>query len=161
MTLGTKRPAIAALAAVAFMGAAAQPERLARANSSTCRYAHGDITRYCGAATARLSVFPGIDFSSGSCTRRRSGGVQLLTIRIGAKSRLPGVTNDGLTLFTLQLTGPPTRPTSGLVLAYFRSKYWQGRSVSFHGGARVGTFLAQAVFPSRGQATGSYRCPAR
>ena len=161
MILGAARPAIAALAAAALIAAAARAERPAEANSSPCVPAHGVITRYCGAATARLSVFPGVLFSNGSCTRSRSGGVQLFTIRIGAKSRLPGVTNDGLMLFTLQLTGPPTHPTSGLVLAYSKRGYWQGRIVSFRGGARAGTFLAQAVFPSRGQATGSYRCSAR
>jgi len=158
MTLGAERPAIAALAAAALVAAAAQAGPPATANSSLCVYAYSDITRYCGAATARLSIFPGILFSSGSCTRRRSGGVQLLTIRIGAKSLALRLTNDGLTLFTLQLTGPLSHPTSGFVLAYFKSKYWQGRSVSFRGGARSGTFLAEAVFPSRGHATGSYRC---
>ena len=161
MILGTARPAIAALTAAALVAAAAQPGRLVSANSSPCVDAQGDITRYCGAATARLSVFPGAVFRRGSCTRRLSGRVQLLTIRLGAKSHLRSRTNDGLMLFTLQLTGPPTHPTSGLVLAYSNRGYWQGRIVSFRGGARAGTFLAQAVFPSRGQATGSYRCSAR
>jgi hypothetical protein len=158
MTLGTVRLAIGVPAAAALIAVTAQPEPLARATNSPCMHVHAGITRYCGPATARLSVFPGILFSGGSCMNRISGGVHLLTIRIGAKSLVPGLTNDGLILFTLQLTGPLAHPTSGLVLAYSRWKYWQGRSVSFRGDARVGTFLAEAVFPSRGQASGSFRC---
>jgi hypothetical protein len=157
MILGTVRLAMA-VPAVALIAVAPQAGPLAGATSSPCLYVHAGITRYCGPATARLSAFPQIVFSGGSCTTRMSGGVQLLTIRIGAKSPHPGLTNDGLAFFTLQLTGPLARSTSGLVLAYLRSKYWQGRTVSFRGSTRAGTFLAEAVFPSRGQASGSFRC---
>ena len=158
MILGTVRLAMAVPAVAALIAVAPQPEPPAGATSSPCLHVHAGITRYCGPATARLSAFPRIVFSGGSCTTRMSGGVQLLTIRIGAKSPLPGLTNDGLTFFTLQLTGPLAHPTSGLVLAYLRSKYWQGRTVSFRGTTRAGTFLAEGVFPSRGQASGSFRC---
>lgn len=158
MILGTVGLAVAGLAAAALIVADARPRPPAGTDSSPCLHVRAGITRYCGPATARLSTFPGMVVSGGFCTKRSSGGVQLLTIRIGAKSPVPGLTNGGLTLFTLQLTGPPTHPTSGLVLAFSRSKYWQGRTVSFRGDARAGTFLAKAVFPSRGQASGSFRC---
>lgn len=145
-------------AAAAFMAPGSRAESVAGVIGSACVHAYGDITRYCGPATARLSVFRGVVFSGGSCGTRSSGGVRLLTIRIGARSRVPSTTNDGLTLFTLQLSGPPTHPTSGLVVVYVRSRHWQGRTVSFRRGAHATTFLAQAVFPSKGRATGSYRC---
>jgi len=117
-----------------------------------------DVARYCGPATARLSAFPGVLFRNGSCAQRRTGGVPLLQVRIGTKSLVSSRTNAGLTLFTLQLTGPLSHPTSGVVLAYFKSSYWQGRIASFRGNARAGTFRAEGVFPSRGRATGSFGC---
>jgi len=123
-----------------------------------CMRARGDATSYCGPATARLSAFPGVLFRNGSCTQRRTGGVALLQVRLGTKSLVSSQTNAGLTLFTLQLTGPLTHPTSGVVLVYFKSSYWQGRSASYRGNARAGTFQAKGVFPSKGRANGSFRC---
>ncbi|MBA3375804.1 MAG: hypothetical protein H0U00_08340 [Actinobacteria bacterium] len=151
------RVAIAAiLLAAATM--AAGPSRPAAAKARLCVHSAGDVARYCGPAEARVSAFPGVLFRKGSCTQSRTGGVPLLQVHIGAKSLVSSRTNGGLTLFTLQLTGPLSHPTSGLVLAYFKSSYWQGRSTSFRGNARAGTFRAEGVFPSRGHATGSFRC---
>ena len=158
MILGTASLAVAVPVIAALIAVASQPGPLIGATDRPCMHVHGGITRYCGPATARLSVFPRILFRGGSCTKRMSGGVQLLTIRIGAKTPVPGLTNDSLMLFTLQMTGPLRHPTSGVVLAYLGSKYWQGRTVSFRGDTRVGSFLAEAVYPSRGHASGSFRC---
>ena len=38
-----------------------------------CMRASGDVARYCGPATARLSAFPGVLFRNGSCAQRRTG----------------------------------------------------------------------------------------
>ncbi len=149
-----------AIAAI-LLGAAtmaAGPSGPAAGKTRPCMGASGDVERYCGAATARLSAFPGVLFRNGACAQRRTSGVQQLQVRIGTKSLVSSRTNAGLTLFTLQVIGPPSHPTSGVVLAYFKSRYWQGRSASFRGNARAGTFSAEGVFPSRGRATGSFRC---
>ena len=147
-----------AIAAI-LLGAAtmaAGPSGPAAGKTRPCMRAAGHVARYCGPATARL--FPGVLFRNGSCAQRQTGGVPLLQVRIGTKSLVSSRTNAGLTLFTLQLTGPLSYPASGIVLAYFKSSYWQGRSASFRGNARAGTFRAEGVFPSRGRATGSFRC---
>ncbi len=113
-----------------------------------------DVAHYCGPATARLSVFPGVVFRSGSCTRKKVNDVQLLQIRIGSRSLDGSRTNDGLPLFSLGLSGS----RDGSVVAYYKSKRWFGRAVSFKGDAHGGTFVTQGVAGSRGRAAGRFRC---
>ena len=115
------------------------------------------VVRYCGPATGHLSVFPGVTFRNGTCKRQVVNGVPLLSLGIGARSR-NAATNNGLPYFGLTVSGPLSRPTGGGVIAYWRSKRWGGRGVSFKGGARSGTFVVRGINGSRGTATGSYRC---
>jgi hypothetical protein len=119
-----------------------------------CLRIGGDVAHYCGPATARLSVFPGVVFRSGSCARKTVDGVQLLQVRIGSRSLDGSRTNDGLALFSLGTSGS----RAGSVVAYSKSKRWFGRLVSFKGEAHGGTFRAQGVAGSRGRAAGTFRC---
>jgi hypothetical protein len=115
------------------------------------------IIRYCGPATARLSVFSGVTFRKGTCRRQKVNGVPLLTLGLGARSQ-NAATNSGLTYLGLTISGPPSRPTGGGVIAYYKSKRWGGRGVSFKGSASGGTFVLKGINGSRGRARGSFRC---
>jgi hypothetical protein len=152
------RTAVAIALLAAAVAAAAGLSRPVAAAKRPCMRVSGNVALYCGPATARLSAFPEVLFRSGSCARRRSGGVRLLEVRIGARSLGPSPANADLLLFSLQLTGPLSHPTSGVVLAYLDSKLWQGRTVWYVGDGKSGRFRASGVFPSRGQATGSFNC---
>ena len=114
----------------------------------------GNVAQYCGPATARLSVFPGVVFRRGSCRRKKVKGVQLLQVRIGSRSLDGSRTNNGLTLFSLGMSGS----RAGSVVAYYNSKRWFGRVVSFRRVRLGGTFVAQGVAGSRGRAIGRFRC---
>jgi hypothetical protein len=126
--------------------------------TAACVRISGKVARYCGSATGRLSVFPGVVFRNGFCARKSVGGVELLQVRIGMRSLDGSCTNGGLALFSLGISGRSSRPTGGSVVAYYRSGRWVGGGVSFRGDARGGTFAAQGVAGSRGRAIGSYRC---
>jgi hypothetical protein len=115
------------------------------------------IVRYCGPATARLSIFPGLTFKNGSCKRQTVNGAPLLSLGLGARSR-NAATNSGLAYFGLTISGPPSRPTGGGVIAYYKGKRWGGRGVSFKGSATGGTFVVSGINGSRGTAKGSFRC---
>ena len=111
-----------------------------------------------GPATARLSVFPDAFFRRGSCTRKRIAGVRLLQVRIGARSLDGSSTNGGLPYFSLGLAGAGSRPKSGNVVAYYRSRRWVGRVGSFKSDEDRGTFVAQGIGGSRGDAHARFRC---
>jgi len=123
-----------------------------------CVRVSGNIARYCGPASARLSVFAGAVFSHGFCARKRVDGVDLLQVRIGAKSLDGSRTNYGLPYFSLGIAGARSRPKSGNVFAYYRSKRWIGRLVSFRGDVHGGTLVTQGVAGSRGRAIATFRC---
>jgi hypothetical protein len=152
--------AAVAVAVAAIVGSLAfvRGTHSALVGASPCVRIGGSVARYCGPATARLSVFPGFVFRNGSCVRKKLDGVRLLQLRIGARSLDGSRTNDGLPLFSLGMTGSPSRPRAGSVVAYYRGKRWFGRGVSFKGDALGGTFVAQGVAGNRGPATGSFRC---
>jgi hypothetical protein len=126
----------------------------ALAGPNPCIRISGNVAHYCGPAAARLSIFPGVVFRGGSCTRKTVDGVQLLQIRIGARSLNGSPTNDGLALFSLGMSGS----RAGSIVAYHESRRWFGRKVSFRGDGNGGTFVAQGVAGSRGRATGRFRC---
>ncbi|MDX6510671.1 MAG: hypothetical protein QOE36_175 [Gaiellaceae bacterium] len=107
---------------------------------------------YCGPATARLSIFPGVTFRNGSC--RRSPG--LLSVGLGSRTQDVS-TNGGKAYLGLILSGSPSHATGG-VIVYSKSKRWAGRGVSFKGNARGGTFVVQGINGSHGTATGRFRC---
>ena len=44
------------------------------------------------------------------------------------------------------------------MIAYYKSKRWSGIGQSFNGTARGGPFVAKRTPPSRGTATGTFRC---
>jgi hypothetical protein len=48
--------------------------------------------------------------------------------------------------------------TGGGVIAYYKSKRWGGRGVSFKGTATSGTFVVKGINGSRGTARGSFHC---
>lgn len=120
------------------------------------RFAAG-VVRYCGPASARLSVFPGVVFKGGFCLRKLVGEVRLLQVRIGMKALDGSRFNDGLTYFSLGAAGSRSRPKSGNVIAYYRSRRWVGRVVSLEGDAG-GSFVTEGIGSSRGRATGQFRC---
>lgn len=113
---------------------------------------------YCGRATARLSVFPRVVFKSGSCTRKQVDHVRLLQVRIGARSMDGSQTNAGLPYFSLGIAGSRSKRASGNVIAYYRSRRWVGRVVSFKGDEGGGALVARGIARSRGRATASFRC---
>src|SRR5437588_6348924 len=81
------------------------------------------IVRYCGPATARLSVFSGVTFKNGTCKRQTVNGAPLLVLGLGARSQT-ATTNSGLTYFGLTISGPLSRPTGGGAVAYYKGKRW-------------------------------------
>jgi hypothetical protein len=136
----------------------------AAALASACRpTVTSAAIRYCGSATATLSIFKGITFRSGSCVVR-PGGSPSLSLKLGQRSlKNPfqtGGTNSGLPYFDLSVDGPLSSPVGGGVAVFWRGRHWYGRGVSFKGNARAGMFVVQGI-PQRGShgtATGSYRC---
>jgi hypothetical protein len=116
------------------------------------------VARYCGRASARLSVFPEARFKGGFCARKMVGGVALLQVRIGIKALDGSPANDGLPYFSLGSAGSRSHPESGNVIAFFRSRGWLGRLVSLRGDVGVRMFVAQGVAGSHGCASGRFRC---
>jgi hypothetical protein len=147
--------ALALLAGAAVSVAAAGPAAVTRA---LCKPAIvNKVVRYCGPATARLSVFSGVTFRNGTCKRQTVNGVPLLSLGLGSRSQ-NARTNSGLTYLGLTISGPPSRPTGGGVIAYYKSKRWGGRGVSFKGSATAGTFVIKGINGSSGTASGRFHC---
>jgi hypothetical protein len=160
------RPRMRPPRAAVAVGIAATMATLAPPSSShssvggaiRCIRTSRNVAYYCGRASARLSVFPNVLFKGGFCTRKRVTGIDLLQVRIGAKSLDSSRTNGGLPYFSLGVADPRSRPRSGNVIAYYRSKRWVGRVVSMKGGAEGGMFDAQGIADSHGAAGGRFRC---
>lgn len=155
-----KRFATLAAASVLLIGAAASvatagPAAVARL---LCKPTIAQtVVHYCGPATAQLSVFSGYTFRKGSCKRLTVNGASLLSLGIGSRTQ-NAKTNSGLPYFGLTISGPPSRPTGGGVIAYYKSKRWGGRGVSFRGTATSGTFVVKGINGSRGTASGKFHC---
>jgi hypothetical protein len=147
---------VAAAAAVA-VGACAGTVGQAAARAACKPAIVKKVVRYCGPATAKLSVFSGVTFKNGTCKHQKVNGVPLLTLGLGMRSQ-NAATNNGLTYLGLTVSGPPSRPTGGGVIAYYKGKRWGGRGVSFKGTATSGRFVVRGINGSRGTATGSYHC---
>jgi hypothetical protein len=152
--------AAVAVGIAAMMGTLPYPasSHSAVGSATPCVRISRNVAHYCGPASARLSVFRSALFRGGFCARKRVDGIGLLQVRIGARSLDGSRTNDGLPYFSLGITGSPSGAKSGNVIAYYRSRRWIGRIVSFRGNAHGGTFAAQGVGGSRGRATASFRC---
>jgi hypothetical protein len=124
----------------------------------------GQTIRFCGPATATLSVFSGVTFRNGTCRRTTANGNPALFIKLGTRSlRNPlqkGGTNGGLAYYDLSVIGPISQPVGGGVIAFWKGKHWYGRGVSFSGTSSRGSFVAQGIAArgSHGRATGSFRC---
>jgi hypothetical protein len=113
--------------------------------------------RLCGPASGRLSVFPGVTFRNGACKREVVAGERTLTVELG--QLVPGSkTNGGRSYLKVIVAGPLSNPTSGSVIAFHKSRRWSGTGKSFKGSARGGSFVARGTPPSRGTASGSFRC---
>ena len=115
------------------------------------------VVRYCGPATARLSIFGGVTFKNGTCKRQTLSSGPLLSLGLGARSQ-NAATNSGLTYLGLTVSGPLSKPTGGGVIAYYKGKRWGGRGVSFRARASGGTFVVKGINGSTGTASGSFRC---
>ena len=115
------------------------------------------VVHYCGPATARLSVFPGVTFKNGTCKRQTLSSGPLLSLGLGARSR-NAATNSGLAYLGLTVSGPLSKPTGGGVIAYYKSKRWGARGVSFRATASGGTFVVKGINGSNGTASGSFHC---
>src|SRR5919199_4358917 len=109
----------------------------------------GGVVRYCGPATAHLSVFPGVTFRNGTCKRQVVKGVPLLVLGMGARTQ-NAATNGGLAYFGLTVSGPAAHPTGGGGVALWKGERWGGRGVSFSGSASGGAFVARGINGSRG-----------
>jgi hypothetical protein len=159
VALRSRRAAVAlAIVATVATLTAAGGSQSAVGGATRCVHIDGKVARYCGPATARLSVFPGAAFKGGSCTRKRVDGVRLLQLRVGARSLDGSSTNDGLPYLSLGIAAFRSEPKSESVIAYDSSKRWFGRGVSFRGETDSGTIVAQGVAGSRGRAIASFRC---
>jgi hypothetical protein len=146
---------LALLVGAAVSVAAAGPAAVKRALCK--RTIVSGVVHNCGPASARLSVFSGVTFKNGTCKRQTVNGVPLLSLGLGSLSQ-NARTNSGLTYFGLTRSGPPSRPTGGGVIAYYKSKRWGGRGLSFKGTATSGTFVVKGINGSRGTASGSFHC---
>jgi hypothetical protein len=149
--------AIAVVLALAI-GASSAGARGAQPSRADCTAKFfGGAMHLCGLATARLSVFPGVTFRNGTCKRETVAGESTLTLELG--QLVPGSrTNGGRPYLKVGISGPLSHPTSGYLIAFYKSKRWSGLGQSFKGTARGGSFVVRATPPSRGTATGSFRC---
>jgi hypothetical protein len=145
---------IAAMATIVPLPASPLADR----SPTQCARVRASVARYCGTASARLSVFPDVLFRGGSCARKRITGIDLLQVRIGAKALDGSRTNGGLPYFSLGIAESRSMPASGNVIAYDRSQRWFGRVASLRGDAGGGTFVAQGIAGSRGRAGGRFSC---
>jgi hypothetical protein len=127
-----------------------------RSRTSKASIVNGTV-RYCGPATARLSVFAGVTFRNGSCRQTTVAGAPLFTVKLGQRTQ-SAATNSGRAYFGLSVSGPFSHPSSGGVIVYWKGKRWGGPGISFKGNAHAGTFVARGINGSRGKASGSYRC---
>jgi hypothetical protein len=135
--------------------ASADPDRH---HAAPCMDGGANFVVYCGPAIARLAVFPGVVFRNGSCRHKLVSGVRLLQLRLGARSLDGSPTNRGRTYLSLGFSGSRARREVGTVLAYFRSRRWIGRGVSFAGDANGGWFVVRAAGSSSGTTEGMFRC---
>ncbi len=141
-------PAVAAAVTVTAMGG--------RLGCNPAGQLVGRTVHFCGPATAHLSVFPGVTFRKGTCSRKPDGRV---TFSLKMGTRTPNAkTNGGLAYFGLTVTGPLSHPTGGGVIAYWKGRRWGGPGVSFSGNARAGRFSARGTNGSKGTASGSFHC---
>ena len=147
--------ALALALAVGVSVAAARPDSV-RALLCKSTIVQG-VVHYCGPATARLSIFPGVTFKNGTCKRQTLNSGPLLSLGVGARSR-NAATNSGLTYLGLTVSGPLSKPTGGGVIAYYKSKRWGGKGVSFRASASGGTFVVKGINGSSGTASGSFHC---
>lgn len=90
--------------------------------------------------------------------RKQVGRVELLQVRIGARSLDGSWTNEGLPLFSLGVAHPPAQPLGGSVIAYYRGTRWSGRAAALTRDAQGGTFVAEGVGRSHGRASGRFHC---
>lgn len=153
LTLGAVATGLVAL--IAPLSAGSRP------HATPCRpKVSAEAIRYCGAATATLSIFKGVTFRSGTCLLKGGG----LSLKIGTRSlKNPlqtGGNNSGLAYFDLSVSGPLSSPAGGGVIAFWKGKHWYGSGVSFKGNSHAGTFVARGIAArgSHGNATGDYRC---
>ncbi len=146
--------AVAATATLVLLPASWSADR----SPTQCVRVSTNVARYCGPASARLSVFPDALFRGGFCARKVVGGIGLLQVRIGAKALDGTRANDGLSYFSLGFADARAKPRSGNVIAFFRSRRWFGRVVSSNGTTDGGTFVAQGVAGSHGSVSGQFRC---
>lgn len=140
-------------ALVGFGGSAAHSDAAALCKTKLI----GRTAYYCGPATARLSIFPGVTFKNGICLRQTLKSGPLLSLGLGVQTR-NAATNGGRPLFGLTISGPLSHPTGGGVNAYWKSKHWGGAGVSFTATANGGNFVVRGIRGSQGTATGSFRC---
>ena len=103
-------------------------------------------------------MFPGATFKNGTCVHLKLKTGPLLSLGLGVQDRKHTSTNSGRPFFVLTLSGPPTHPTGGGIIAFWKSKRWIGRGTSFKGTANGGTFVVTGIKGSHGTATGSFHC---
>jgi hypothetical protein len=140
------------IAAVLPAGGAGAAQAICTPNGTL----QGTVVHFCGPATARLSVFPGVTFKGGTCSTKRDGSVTF-KLAIGTRTQ-DARRNKGLPYFGMTLTGPLSNPTGGGVIAYSHGKRWGGAGTSFQGNAKAGSFRLRGINGSSGTASGSFKC---
>jgi hypothetical protein len=154
--LAAMAPAAVLVVQALGVGPAGAGGQEAAVSQCTPKFVAG-VMHLCGPATARLSAFPGYVFRNGRCKRETVAGEPNLTLELG--QLVPGSEgNGGRPYLQIGISGPLARPTGGRLIAYYKGKRWAGVGESFSGGARGGSFVVRGVPPSRGRATGSFRC---
>ena len=153
------RAAVLAAATVAACALVAPslgaPQRSVRAGCAPTFVA--GAMRFCGPASARVSIFPGVTFRGGTCKQEVVAGEPTLTLELG--QLVPGSkTNGGRQYLKMGISGPLTQPTGGYLIAFYRGRRWSGVGESLKATRRAGSFVARATPPSHGTAKGSFRC---
>jgi len=117
------------------------------------------VIRYCGPATARLSVFAGVRFGNGLCFYLGENFVASVIIELGSRG-VNRKTNNGFRYIRIHLSARPGLNEAN-VLAYSKGRRWRGKVVSRYyarPNPSAGTFVAHGRQGSRGRATGSFSC---
>jgi len=111
----------------------------------------------CGPATATISHWPGLIFRNGTCPAIETGDDAEFTLELGAIA--PGhADNNKLDYLKIQIFGPFSSPSSGVVIAYHDGKRWSGYGQSLSRTHTGWTFVASRYASGRGRFTGAFQC---
>jgi hypothetical protein len=129
-----------------------------RSQSATCKrtFVNGAM-HMCGPAWATLSHWRGVTFKNGTCPAIQTGEDAEFTLELGAIAPgKPG--NGGLDYLKIQIFGPFSHPSSGVVIAYHGGKRWSGYGESVSRTHTGWSFVASRYATGAGRFTGAFAC---